>query len=113
MTVLTNKTLKDPRIPQIITITKITLSKDLHYCHLYFTIFGNDKEKTRALNGLNSATGFIQKKIGESLDLRYTPKIEFRYDYKDEKAYKVDEILHTLSKERENKVNDKSNQSDA
>ena len=99
---ITEHRVKDPRIPELMTITKISLSKDLHYCHLFFTIIGNDKKNNEALKGLNSAAGFIQKHIASTLNLTYTPTIQFRYDEKDEKAYKIDSLLDELSNERKN-----------
>jgi ribosome-binding factor A len=94
---------KDPRIPSILTITKVTVSKDLHYCHFYFSMIGSDAEKNRALLGLNSAKGFFQKIISERVSLRFTPKIEFRLDIGEETAYKIDSLLDDLSKERKDR----------
>ena len=101
MNAITFGEVKDPRVPKILTITKITVSKDLHYCHFYFSMLGSEKEKNNALAGLNRASGFFQKLIGERLSLRFTPKIEFRLDTEEEHAYKIDSILEKLSKERE------------
>jgi ribosome-binding factor A len=94
---------KDPRIPKIITITRISLSKDLHYCHLYFTFLNSDTDKVKVTHGLNSASGFFQKLIGERLKIRFTPKIEFVFDEEEDKAYKISKLLSDLSKEREKK----------
>jgi ribosome-binding factor A len=101
MRAIANHEVKDPRIPSILTITKVTVSKDLHYCHFYFSMIGSDVEKKRALLGLNSAKGFFQKIIAERVALRFTPKIEFRLDSEEETAYKIDSLLDDLSKERE------------
>lgn len=98
--IISQHELKDPRIPSIITITKITLSQDLHYCHIYFSFYGEQNNKNKAVIGLNSASGYLQKNIAERLKLKYTPKIEFRYDENEEKAYKVDQLLNNLSKQR-------------
>ncbi|HOV13443.1 MAG TPA: 30S ribosome-binding factor RbfA [Spirochaetota bacterium] len=102
--IIVNNEVKDPRIPKILTITSITLSKDLHYCHLYFTMIGNEADKNKSLSGLNSAAPFFQKLIGERLQLRFTPKMEFRYDEEMEKAYKLDKILADIAKEREAQI---------
>jgi ribosome-binding factor A len=101
MKIITNRELKDPRIPDFMTITRITISKDLHYCHLYFSMIGDINKRSKAVSGLNSASGFIQKRIADRLALKYTPKIEFRYDKLEEEAHKLDKILDTLSHERE------------
>ena len=101
MKLITEQTLKDPRIPTIITITRITLSKDLHYCHLFFSMIGNENKKKAACQGLNNASGYIQKIIGQKLVIKYTPKIQFRYDEKGDKALEVDNLLNKLSEQRE------------
>jgi ribosome-binding factor A len=104
MKIIANQEVKDPRIPRIITITNVSLSKDLHYCHLYFSLLEN-KDKNKAVTGLNSAAGYFQKIIAERMKLKYTPIIEFRYDDIEEKAHKVDELLDSLTDERKNKEN--------
>lgn len=100
MKIVSEGSLKDPRIPTFFTITKIKLSKDLHFSHIYFSLFGDDTKKKLAIIGFNNASGFIQKILSERLKLKYTPKIEFRYDEDDDKANKVDQILSDLSNER-------------
>jgi ribosome-binding factor A len=105
MKAITSGEVKDPRIPMILTITDITLSKDLHYCHLYFSMIGNDADKKKAVSGLNSAAGFFQKILGEKLELRFTPKMEFRYDQKEEESQKVYGLLKKLEQERLEKEN--------
>jgi len=100
MSTITSGAVKDPRIPKIMTITDISLSKDLHYCHLYFTMIGEEKDRKQAILGLNSAKGFFQKIISENLNIRFTPKIEFRYDEKEDEALRIDNIIENIAKER-------------
>ena len=49
---------------------------------------------------LRLAAGFFQKIIGERLQLRFTPKIEFRYDEEEEKAFQLDKTLAQIENER-------------
>lgn len=105
MRIITNREVKDPRIPDIMTITKVSISKDLHYCHLFFTMIGDENKRKKAIIGLNSASGYFQKMIASRIELRYTPKIEFKYDENEEKAYKIDELLESLSNKRNNNDN--------
>lgn len=91
--------IKDPRVPSLFTISKVTLSKDRHYSHIYITMNGTDEEKRLAIVGLNSAKGFIQMNLAEKLQLRYTPKLEFRLDKFDDEANRVDDILKQISKD--------------
>ena len=72
--------IKDPRINFIITITNTKLSKDLHYCLVNFTIIGETDQVKETEKILNHAAGYIQKLLGQRIKLRFTPKLEFRYD---------------------------------
>lgn len=99
MKLIVSGAIKDPRVPTLLTITKITLSKDKHYSHIYFSLNGTKQAKDLAVKGLNSAKGFIQAQLAEKLKLRFTPKIEFRIDPFEEKANRVDAILDMLAKE--------------
>lgn len=99
MKLIVSGAIKDPRVPTLLTITKITLSKDKHYSHIYFSLNGTKQAKDLAVKGLNNAKGFIQAQLAEKLKLRFTPKIEFRIDPFEEKANRVDAILDMLAKE--------------
>jgi len=97
--------IKDPRIPKIFSITKVKISKDLHYAHIFFSMVGTPGEKQRALGGFNRARGIFQKYIAQHLNLRFTPKLEFRLDQYEEQAYKVDAILRKIANEKESDHN--------
>ncbi len=102
MNLIVNGSIKDPRVPNLLTITKVTLSKDKHYSHIYITLTGTEQAKELAVKGLNNAKGFIQLNLADKLQLRYTPKIEFRLDKFEDKAELVDELLKQISDELQN-----------
>ncbi|HBD94439.1 MAG: ribosome-binding factor A [Spirochaetes bacterium GWF1_31_7] len=102
MNLIVNGSIKDPRVPNLLTITKVTLSKDKHYSHIYITLTGTEQAKELAVKGLNNAKGFIQLNLADKLQLRYTPKIEFRLDKFEDKAELVDELLKQISDELHN-----------
>lgn len=101
LNLIASGSISDPRIPAFITITKVTLSKDLHYSHIYYTTQAEEAKKKESEAGLNSAVGFIQKHLAQNLNLRFTPKLEFRYDVNEEKADQVDQLLTKLSQDRD------------
>ncbi len=99
MNLIVSGGIKDPRVPTILSITKVTLSADKHYSHIYFNLNGSKNAKELACKGLNSAKGYIQAQLALKLQLRYTPKIEFRVDPFAEKSERVDAILKQISAE--------------
>ena len=74
------KDLKDPRLDAFITILKVSLSKDGRSAKVLVSIIGSDKEKQAALRGLESARGYIQKKLSKEMRIRYIPHLIFRLD---------------------------------
>ena len=71
--------IKDPRLSSVV-ITNFQLSDDMGYLKLYFTKLSDEYEDLDVEKGLNSASGFIRKQIGNKLRLKKLPKIEFEYD---------------------------------
>src|SRR3990172_4940857 len=71
--------LKDPRVRNV-TVTSAEVSADLRSAKIYISIMGDEKVQTLSMRGLNSARGFLQAKIAERLDTRYTPVLHFVLD---------------------------------
>lgn len=72
--------LKDPRLPELVSVVSVNVTRDLRYAKVYVSVFGSDEQKENAIEGLKSAAGFIRKEIGNRVKLRYTPEIQFELD---------------------------------
>jgi ribosome-binding factor A len=72
--------LKDPRLPSMISVVAVNVTKDLRHAKVYISVFGNDEEKKNAQEGLRSAAGFIRREVGHRMQLRYTPEMHFEID---------------------------------
>ena len=83
--------LDDPRIGRV-TVSGSSLSKDLSNATLYVTIPA-DGDVKRALEGLNRATGFVRRRLGQRLHMRYVPRLRFAHDAALERATRVGELL--------------------
>ena len=91
--------IKDNRIdPSITNITKVSVTNDLGICYVSIGVFGDTKTKEKTMKGLESATGYMKKRISETLDLRHTPKLIFKLD-EFEKAALMNELIIKVSKE--------------
>ena len=74
-----NKDIGDPRL-KMATITAVEVSRDLRLARIYFTTPGGKQKKDAAIEGFNSARGFIKKALAQEIDLKYMPDIKFSYD---------------------------------
>ena len=74
------RTVKDPRVAQsMLTITHVDTTSDLRYARIYLTAMDRTGEKD-LMRGLKSASGFLRRELGNRLNLRYTPELQFFAD---------------------------------
>lgn len=72
--------LKDPRVQStMISITKVETTPDLRYAKVYAS-FLDETKAADALKGLRSASGYLRRELGQSLQLRYTPELQWVLD---------------------------------
>jgi len=90
--------IKDPRVG-FVTITHVKVTPDLRSACVYYTSMGTEEERQKTHSALEKSAGFLQKQIGASLQLRYTPKLKFIFDESLEKGLEIDRVLRDLHKE--------------
>ncbi len=92
--------LNDPRLTTI-TITDVVVTRDLKIGTVYFSARGDPPREESALRGLQSATGYIRKRLGRELRLRYVPDLFFKVDHSFEYGDKIDRLIQTIKKEED------------
>lgn len=91
---------KDPRVG-FVTITGVTVSPDITHATIRVSVMGSEEDKVRALDGLNSAKGFLRSHLAGALKLRVTPELQFSLDRGLEHAQRIDELLDGLAEDRD------------
>lgn len=81
ISLILRRDIKDPRVSGFITVTDVEMSKDLKYATVYVSILGDEEHCSKSFEGLLNAAGFIKKKLGETLSLRYIPNLKFKEDF--------------------------------
>ena len=92
--------LGDPRL-ETVTITEVEVTSDLKLGRVFFSARGDPRREEGALRGLESAAGFIKKKLGQELRLRYMPELKFQVDRSFEYGSKIDRLIRTILDEKE------------
>lgn len=89
--------IKDPRLTAMISVTNVSVTKDLRYAKVYVSVFSNDEEeKNESFLALKSSAGFIRREIGHRINLRYTPEILFEVDDSIDRGMHIDSLLHKI-----------------
>lgn len=85
--------LKDPRLKGVISITQVKVSKDLSHARVYWSLLGTESDRRTAERFIESARGFIQKRVASELEIRTTPHLDFIYDDSIEKGVEVSKLI--------------------
>jgi ribosome-binding factor A len=84
--------LKDPRVG-FVTVTAVETSPDLRHARVFVSVLGNPGERRRSLQAMDSARGFLQRRVGSELRMKHTPQIQFVYDETPERGMRINELL--------------------
>lgn len=87
--------LKDPRIKDV-TVTMVEVSPDMRQAKVHVSVMGDQTKQNLCIKGLQSSAGYLQSKIGNRIDTRYTPKIQFVLDKGIQNAMTVARILEEV-----------------
>ncbi|MCH2369292.1 MAG: 30S ribosome-binding factor RbfA [Pirellulales bacterium] len=87
--------LRDPRIENV-TVTQVEVSGDLRHARIHVSIMGSETNSGQVLKGLNNASGFLQRKVANRIDTRYTPKLQFVQDEGLKHSLEVTKILEKV-----------------
>ncbi len=84
----------------LVTVTQVKLTDDLQTCRIFYSVIGSEDDKKNAKTVLDEKLKFIRYQLAQTVDLRRTPTIDFKYDDSSEKAAKVFEILEKIENEK-------------
>jgi ribosome-binding factor A len=85
--------LRDPRIKGV-TVTRAEVSGDLQHAKVYVSVMGSPTEQQLCLHGLRHAAGFIQSKLADRLQTRFTPVLQFILDQGVKKSIEMTRLIN-------------------
>jgi ribosome-binding factor A len=104
--------LKDPRVRDV-TVTYVEVSSDLRHAKVHISVMGDETHQNLSLRGLQSAAGFLQSKIAERIEIRYTPKLSFLLDQGVKRSIAVAQILQQVLPPEKTTPDDEPSEPDA
>ena len=96
------RTVKDPRVHGLISITRVDTTADLRYCRVYVRMLDHSDVK-EVVKGLKSAAGYLRRELGRVLTLRYTPELQFIEDDSIERGVRMVSMIDRVLEEDEEK----------
>jgi ribosome-binding factor A len=99
--VITDGLMREVRDPRVgfVTVTGVLVTNDLSHARVMVSVPGEETEKARALEGLQSAAGFLRSRAARALTTRTVPELHFELDRGLEHAARINELLNTIRQE--------------
>ena len=101
------RSLKDPRVQTMLSITRVDTTSDLRYAKVYVSVLEEAREK-EAMKGLKSAGGWLRRELGQRLQLRYTPELVFELDDSLKYGARMFDLLEKLERQEASREAEKS-----
>lgn len=87
--------LRDPRIEGV-TVTYVEVSPDMRQAKVHVSVMGDEAKQRLCLHGLASSAGYLQSKLSERIDTRYTPRLRFELDMGVKRSLAISKLLDDL-----------------
>lgn len=97
------KEVKNPRLPELITITRVEITKDLRHAKVFVSVIGDPQLKEEAMKALRSAAGFIGIQASKQVVMRYFPELRFVIDDTLDKQMQIEELIDQIQEERKSR----------
>lgn len=91
--------LRDPRVRDV-TVLGVEVSPDMREAKVSVSVMGPESQQLLSLRGLQNAAGFLQSRIADRIESRYTPKLRFVLDQGTKNVASVGEILERIRREQ-------------
>ena len=69
---------RDPRLPGFITISAVTVTRDLGHAKIYFTVLNDEAGMAEAI--LNASASYLRSALARTLTIRTVPQFHFILD---------------------------------
>jgi ribosome-binding factor A len=90
--------LSDPGLG-FVTVTRCHVTRDLRLATVYFSIMGTKQQQDEAFAHLEHALGYVRRRLGERLRMRYLPELRFKRDDILAQEMRISEIISDLHRD--------------
>ncbi|MEE8369218.1 MAG: 30S ribosome-binding factor RbfA [Dehalococcoidia bacterium] len=89
LALLIHSEVRDPRLPDFVTITEVDISADLTNATVRASVLGDEQAKLSAIEALTAATPFLRRHLYERIHIRRIPALHFILDESIEAAARL------------------------
>ena len=88
--------MQDPRLRDV-TITEVRIDRELQAAHIYVNALGSDIREETVMAGLEQASGYLRRELGQRMRMRNTPRLFFHWDPLPAQAEYISQLIEGLN----------------
>lgn len=89
---------------RLVTITSVTVSRDLSYAKVYVSVLMDDEIKVKEIiEALNHAAKSLRYNLAHAVDLRIAPELKFVYDESTARGFRISGLIDSALKKNKDK----------
>lgn len=100
LTEILRSEVKDPRVPELISITRVEAARDLSSAKIYVSAMIDEKQAKDMLKFFKDAQGFLRRELGRKVILRSIPELQFVWDRNIEYGVRIADVLRSIEPEQ-------------
>ena len=89
--------IKDPRVNTFLSVSRVRLSRDFSWAEVYISSIDPAANLSRAVEGLQSAAGFIQSQLAQEMKIRQTARLRFHADLSVKEGFELVKKIENLN----------------
>lgn len=87
---------------RLLTITGVTISRDLSYAKVYFSTLEDDADKIKLIgDALNQSAKTFRYQLAHAVDLRIVPELKFVYDDSTARGFRISSLIDSTTKKNQ------------
>jgi len=95
-TLIVKGEVKNPNVSTLCSVSRVELSVDNSFAMVFISSVLDEATLNKSVEGLQSASGFIQKRVGSFLKTRNTPVLKFKADTSLRDGQKINALIDSL-----------------
>ncbi|MEN8188812.1 MAG: 30S ribosome-binding factor RbfA [Thermodesulfobacteriota bacterium] len=95
---------RDPKLAEV-AISRVEVTDDLKLARIYYTL-AEGVSRSGVQKSLQKAKGFMRSQLASSLNMRYTPALDFYYDENADKVAEMEKLFQEIAEERKGDEHD-------
>jgi ribosome-binding factor A len=90
--------LRDPRLPEMLSIVRVDVSPDLEHGDVYVSVMGDMQQQSDTISALEHAAPFLRRELLHRVSIRKVPHLKFHLDRTIEEAAHVLDLMKQVEK---------------